>query len=86
MEHITRGMAAAVLNELPTTFDTHQIERRTLRLFTVEFAEELLEFRNADDLLCDSALRSPNGSAGRSPLTSGRLGAGKSSPRIWEER
>jgi len=44
-------MAARVLSALPTTFDTHQIERRVLRLYAVEFAEELLEFRNADDPL-----------------------------------
>jgi hypothetical protein len=44
-------MTATVLNQLPMTFDTHRVERRVLRLFPIEFAEELLEFRHADDPL-----------------------------------
>jgi len=44
-------MAATVFNQLPVTFDTHCVERRVLRLFPVPFAEELLEFRHADDPL-----------------------------------
>ena len=51
MIHITRAIAARVLNELPVSFDTHRIERRILRLYTVEFAEELLEYRKDDDPL-----------------------------------
>lgn len=51
MKHIDRTMAASVLDQLPTNFDTHHIEKRILRLFPVAFAEELLEFRHADDPL-----------------------------------
>ena len=49
--HITRDIAAAVLNELPSPFDTHIIERRILRLHTEAVARELLEFRNTGDIL-----------------------------------
>jgi hypothetical protein len=52
MKHITRQMVADIINSIPNiNFDTHKIEQRLLRLHTVAFAEELLEFRNADDPL-----------------------------------
>jgi hypothetical protein len=52
MKHITREMVADVINDHPLPhFDTHWIEQRLLRLQTVAFAEELLEFRTATDPL-----------------------------------
>ena len=52
MKHVTRQMVTGIINSLPeASFDTHKVERRLLRLHTVAFAEELLEFRNADDPL-----------------------------------
>jgi hypothetical protein len=52
MRYITRPMVADIINDVPTTsFDTHWIEKRLLRRQAVAFAEELLEFRTADDPL-----------------------------------
>jgi hypothetical protein len=45
-------MVADIINASPTPdFDTHWIERRLIRQHTVAFAEELLEWRNAEDPL-----------------------------------
>jgi hypothetical protein len=44
-------MVAAVLNGLPPRFDTHTVEKRTLRLHTIEFANELIQFSDSDDPL-----------------------------------
>jgi hypothetical protein len=52
MKKITRQMVADIINASPEPdFDTHWIERRLIRHYTVEFAEELLEWRNVDDPL-----------------------------------
>jgi hypothetical protein len=45
-------MVADIINDVPTAnFDTHWVEKRVLRRHAVAFAEELLEFRTADDPL-----------------------------------
>lgn len=44
-------MLSKVFEELPDTFDAHRLERRTLRVLPIPFAEELLEFRMSDDPL-----------------------------------
>jgi hypothetical protein len=51
MQHITRSVAAAVINELPSRFDTHMLEKRILRLHPETVAHELLAFRHAGDAL-----------------------------------
>jgi hypothetical protein len=53
MKHITQQIVAAVLNsrDFPDRFDAHHVEHRLLRLYPIEFAEELLEFRNSNDPL-----------------------------------
>ncbi|HEV7587580.1 MAG TPA: hypothetical protein VGO40_05570 [Longimicrobium sp.] len=51
MKHLTRDMLVDVFEMLPDTFDAHDLERRTLRVLPVPFAEELLEFRSSDDPL-----------------------------------
>jgi hypothetical protein len=51
MNHITRQMAAAVLNQLQSPFDAHTVERRVLQLHTEATANELLEFRRTGDPL-----------------------------------
>jgi hypothetical protein len=45
-------MVADIINDVPAAnFDTHWIEKRVLRRYAVAFAEDLLEFRTADDPL-----------------------------------
>jgi len=51
MRHITHQMAASVMNGVQATFDTHMLERRTLRLFPGALARELLRFSNTNDAL-----------------------------------
>jgi hypothetical protein len=51
MQHITRAIAAAIINELPARFDAHMLEKRILRLYPVDVAQELLEFRQTEDTL-----------------------------------
>ena len=51
MKHITQAIAADILNQLGDVFDTHDIDRRILRIYPIEVAEELLEFRATDDPL-----------------------------------
>ena len=51
MKHLTRDMLVEVFEQMPDTFDAHHLERRTLRLLPVPFAEELLEFRTSNDPL-----------------------------------
>ena len=43
MAHVTRKMLASTLNQLPSEFDTHLVERRILRNNTEAFATDLLE-------------------------------------------
>ena len=52
MQHITREMVAAIINESERdAFDTHYLEQRLLRIHTRAFAQELLEFCGNNDPL-----------------------------------
>jgi hypothetical protein len=52
MRRITREMVSGIMNTNPSNhFDTHWLEKRVLRLYPIEFAEELLEFRGLPDPL-----------------------------------
>ena len=51
MRHITRDMAASIINVMPPTFDAHRLERRVLRTYPVAFAYQLLEFTTSQDPL-----------------------------------
>ena len=51
MRHITRQMAASTINLLPSSFDAHMVEKRMLRLHTVAFANDILEYASTDDPL-----------------------------------
>jgi hypothetical protein len=44
-------MAATVINQLPTHFDSHLLEKRLLRLYTSAVASEMLAFNHTNDAL-----------------------------------
>jgi hypothetical protein len=49
VRHMLRVMTAAVLNQFPTVFDTHMVEKITLRHYPVAFAQELVRFGHTSD-------------------------------------
>jgi hypothetical protein len=52
MEFITDAMVADAINAIKgDVFDAHIVEKRLLRLHTVAVAEELLRYRDKDDVL-----------------------------------
>ena len=58
MEHITRGMKAAVINDCTAPFDTHLIEQGILRRYPESFARDLLRFaRSGPDPLHQFSLQ-----------------------------
>lgn len=51
MQHLTSEMIAQAMNDLQDQFDSHALEKRTLRRFTIPFAQEILRFAHTDDPL-----------------------------------
>ena len=51
MNFITPEMLSSEIDSLGEFFDAHDIERRILRNQPVAFAQELLRYREADDIL-----------------------------------
>src|SRR6266566_4407685 len=53
VRHLTRDMRVNIINELPTPFDTHDVEKRSLRLYGRAFGNELREFGDLHPLSAD---------------------------------
>jgi hypothetical protein len=51
VKHITQQMVAPIIQRFRVPFDTHELERLTLRRHTEAFARELLEYRQCRDPL-----------------------------------
>lgn len=51
MTHVSRSTVASVLNQLPTVFDVHIVEKRLLRLYALTVAHEILAFEHTGDAL-----------------------------------
>jgi hypothetical protein len=52
MRYITRDMVRTILNaEAPASFDSHWLEKRVLRHYTIPFANELIAFGPTQDPL-----------------------------------
>jgi hypothetical protein len=51
MRYVQPQMIADIINQLDSPFDAHSIEKRLLRLNTVETAREILRYRNSGDVL-----------------------------------
>jgi hypothetical protein len=51
MRNISRDMGAEAINHLPIVFDTHMVERYTIRHHTLAFAAGLGEFGRPTDVL-----------------------------------
>lgn len=51
MQYLNAQMVAEAVNQLGPRFDAHAVEKRALRLHTIEFAQELLRFASSQDPL-----------------------------------
>ena len=95
MKHISRETVAQALNELPPSFDTHDVERRILRRRPAEFAQELLTFQADVDRLMrfsmvfsrwlGSTFSTHIGKSGVGKIRTLNLGGEPSASKVWRK-
>jgi len=92
MPSVSKQMLADAINSFDSEeFDTHAVEQYVLRKYPIEFAEDILRFKDSTDVFQQfSAAFSksigaafPNQLAKRSKVDSVNLGGNESSNQMW---